>query len=999
MTDLEHIKSTINIADLVGQVYELTGRGRYLKTRQHDSLVVDTQRQTYYWNSRGESGDAVDWVGRYCLNYNGQWHSSEPGMFKEAVIWLARYANLPEPQFKPEDVEVRARRLSRKRLMAQAADYYQTNLQQRNIQAYQYALKRGFTPETIERACLGYADGKLWQAIPEQDRPLAVELGLIYRTERGHWKDAIYAGNLVYTHYHRGQVEYLAGRSITDKRHCNIRAPKRIYWAAWPGYGGPLIICEGQADAISLAQLGVSALALCGVNLADFDLDLVTNLFNAVYYWPDYNDASDVVGKIARTIGPLFRLLQPPELYYLDKSPIKDANDMLRVGATATDLACWIKEAPTFLEYKLAYLVTLPGADYDELETFFGHLVGLDNFKLTRYRARICKRLKISQSDFARMLRAARGVTQEEEEEQFPRGGQYDVIDGWTVLKTVTETGRRDIKPLASGSCKIAEIIVNDDGSNDPQIEYLMIGELATGRKLPRVTIPAAEFDSMRWIAKQWGPEFIIQAGRATADHFRAAIQHLSGSPHRRIVYNHTGWRTVDDKRIFLTSAGALGTANGEIQVDLKMGRPDTNMVRYRLPQPEEITQAMQTSLNFWHIADSQITIPLWAAMYLAPLTEFITVDFGLWLHGQTGSMKSSIAAACLSHFGQWQGEGKGFLPANFESTANSILMNAFQAKNVPLVVDDFAPGATIREIRERDATASRLLRSVGNKAARGRMRDGRRFQADFPPRCLAIITAEDLPQTASIMARGIGIRVFMPPKGTPERKSIEQRLSQVQAVDSYQYPHAMAGYILWIQRHWDTLATDLPKMATGYRDEIKTTGHSRLPDAFGKLMAAIDTALYFALDCGALTHSQATDKKGQAMTALTEMMSEHGEAVSAVDATHLFREILQEYIDSRLWYLAPYEGPIIPPDNAPLGAQCVGYQNDRYIYLLPKTVKDIIQDHQRTGSPFPVGKNTLYKRLQERGWLVKPSSTEFIPALNTSPRVLTLYKNKILEK
>jgi hypothetical protein len=48
----------------------------------------------------------------------------------------------------------------------------------------------------------------------------------------------------------------------------------------------PLIICEGQTDAISTTQPGVNRLGMCGANLADFDLDLV-KLFGSVYVWPD----------------------------------------------------------------------------------------------------------------------------------------------------------------------------------------------------------------------------------------------------------------------------------------------------------------------------------------------------------------------------------------------------------------------------------------------------------------------------------------------------------------------------------------------------------------------------------------------------------------------------------------------------------------------------------------------------------------------------------------
>lgn len=38
------------------------GSGRYLKTLEHDSLVIDVEKNIFYWNSRGIVGTAFDWL-------------------------------------------------------------------------------------------------------------------------------------------------------------------------------------------------------------------------------------------------------------------------------------------------------------------------------------------------------------------------------------------------------------------------------------------------------------------------------------------------------------------------------------------------------------------------------------------------------------------------------------------------------------------------------------------------------------------------------------------------------------------------------------------------------------------------------------------------------------------------------------------------------------------------------------------------------------------------
>jgi len=50
------------LVDLIGKDYTITGYGRYLKTAEHDSLVIDVEKQVFYWNSKNISGDALDWL-------------------------------------------------------------------------------------------------------------------------------------------------------------------------------------------------------------------------------------------------------------------------------------------------------------------------------------------------------------------------------------------------------------------------------------------------------------------------------------------------------------------------------------------------------------------------------------------------------------------------------------------------------------------------------------------------------------------------------------------------------------------------------------------------------------------------------------------------------------------------------------------------------------------------------------------------------------------------
>lgn len=1010
-SDIQRLKASIQIADLIGETYPLAGSGRYRKPRDEpSSLVVDTRNQEYWWNSHNEHGDAIDWVGRYRLNFASSWNSHDPAMFKEAVTWLARWAGLPEPQFRAEDPQAREQRLTRERLFEAAANYYhQRFLASQEAQAY--AVNRGWSLETIKKARLGYSDGQLIEAIPEADRPLARDIGLLAERD-GRWFDAIPAACLVYVHLVRGKVRYLSGRSLGRKRHHNLHAQKELYWAI-PRVGGPLVIVEGQSDAISISQWGVAALGLCGVNLEGIDPDIV-NLFSPVYLALDRDRAgAESVDRLIRGLkDPLVRIVEWPEIYMINGHKLaKDANDLLIAGATANNLQAWLHASDTYLNRVVHSTGTAEGAVRDELvQQLFELLTMLDAFQLTRYRSRICAELNFTRFDFDRLLAAiARNDTSGLS--NFARGEEYVITDGWTIMKIHTESGRITPIRLANAAIRITELLEHDNGSGDLFHEYQMDGELHTGRKLNSIAIPSADFAKMTWVAEKW-PEVIVAAGRTTQDRLREAIQFFSGEIPRRRIYEHTGWREIDGHMIYLSSSGALGLgkdADFTVEVDLHMGRPETHMTRYDLPlEPKNIDTAILASLNFWDICDPAITIPQWAAVYLAPLAPLLTADFGLWVHGKSGSFKSVIAALALSHFGDWSGrDGRLKLPANFISTANNILMTAFQAKDTILVIDDYSPGNTPREMRERDEVASRLLRSLGNRAARGRMADGRRYQADFPPRCLALITAEDVPPGQSILARGIGVRVYMPPLGSEEHATIIARISQAQEVEAKLYRHAMAGYLLWAQRHWSQLAEQLPIAAARHTKDIIATGHSRLADALGKLSAAVDTALLYFQDAGVLSERQARDRQKVAAEALNRIILEHAGQIEALDPCLILAETIQEQIDGLEWYLVPFE-PVITPDGKEviddtppsIGAKFIGWYDQQYIYLLPKAVKAVIDLYNRLGTPFPVGRNTLYSRLEERGWLIPgndSTSVIHVPSANGKKRVLKLLKSALI--
>ncbi len=119
---------------------------------------------------------------------------------------------------------------------------------------------------------------------------------------------------LVYPHFKGGRVVYLSGRSIDEKWHYNLpevlvgeRQPYYSYEYA-PGEDQAVIV-EGQADAVSLAQWGIPALALAGVTPGE-GLQEALKRHKTIYVGLDADEAGKKnAWKVADQLGPMARLV------------------------------------------------------------------------------------------------------------------------------------------------------------------------------------------------------------------------------------------------------------------------------------------------------------------------------------------------------------------------------------------------------------------------------------------------------------------------------------------------------------------------------------------------------------------------------------------------------------------------------------------------------------------------------------------------------------------
>lgn len=109
---VEKVKMALSVEQVVAISQPLSGQGRWLKGVDHDSLIVDTEKQVWFWNSQFKQGDHITWVQEY-IPVNPKTLDIDPNgstgcSFGVALAFLEKMASgvLPE-NYRPPDIKVK----------------------------------------------------------------------------------------------------------------------------------------------------------------------------------------------------------------------------------------------------------------------------------------------------------------------------------------------------------------------------------------------------------------------------------------------------------------------------------------------------------------------------------------------------------------------------------------------------------------------------------------------------------------------------------------------------------------------------------------------------------------------------------------------------------------------------------------------------------------------------------------------------------------------------
>ena len=499
---------------------------------------------------------------------------------------------------------------------------------------------------------------------------------------------------------------------------------------------------------------------------------------------------------------------------------------------------------------------------------------------------------------------------------------------------------------------------------------FVKVYGYATFGLLPEITLEAEQYESMSWITKNWGLSLTVELPRSkNLGHIWRVAQELGREYGKDVVmYTHMGWRRIEDSWCYLHSGGAIGDETAQVELA-------HDVVGYNLPDHiENCQEAVKASLRLKDVALPEISVPLLALVYLSPLNEFFKQAghepaFVTMLTGPTGTMKSTLAALALCHFGQFTAKS---LPGSFNDTRNALEVKSSALKDTLMVVDDFYPSAYKNEYAKMASTLQGLLRSYGDRTGRARMTSDIRLREVYVPRGNLLVTGEDVPNLEqSGLARQLMLEIN---PGDVDK----EKLSSLQG-DSSLLGQAMRGYIEWLIPQADTLKDVLSEKFTAYRQQAQA-GHPRLAEVVAWLRIGYEMFLDYAVSCDAMSSDRRQLMLDEALEIFTGIASRQAETMKSDTPVSQFLSALNELLASDQCHCIKLDddGSRLGGIGNVKGRGFIGYVDSVYYYLHPDTAMAAVIDfYKRRSVHFSITKTMLLKQLSKADAIVEVVNQE----------------------
>ena len=363
--DIERIRSTVSIVDLVGQHVQLKRVGRNwlglcpFHAERTPSFNVREEIGRYRCFGCDKSGDIFTYV-----------QETEHTDFVGSVEHLANRAGIQLTETSPGQSQQRAKRKRLIEAMNQAVEWYHERLLTAPDarQARDYLRSRGLAGDVARQFKLGWApdDWDVFARSSGIDQQLLHDNGLAFRNRRNKMQDAFRGRVLFPIFTENGDAVALGGRILpgsADPAKYKNSSETPIYTKSKTLYGlnwakadivnaNQVIVCEGYTDVIGFHQAGLPrAVATCGTAFTEEHVRLLKRYASRVVLAFD----ADAAGQ-----GAAERFYEWEEKYQVEVSVAafpggKDPGEMAQKDPEG--LAAAIAGAKPFLGFRLGRVV------------------------------------------------------------------------------------------------------------------------------------------------------------------------------------------------------------------------------------------------------------------------------------------------------------------------------------------------------------------------------------------------------------------------------------------------------------------------------------------------------------------------------------------------------------------------------------------------------------------------------------------------------------------
>jgi hypothetical protein len=571
------------------------------------------------------------------------------------------------------------------------------------------------------------------------------------------------------------------------------------------------------------------------------------------------------------------------------------------------------------------------------------------------------------------------------------------------ISKTIpTKNGDTIEVVLANFSAEIVERITLFSTSGPPQVSYKIDYQYQGENVSRRIEVPHIDLESMAWVTK-YTPRIGTIYGNVNAKHeVFSAIRESSGKTCKMIgVVPHIGWAWLDGKLAYLTPQGPIYpnlSAAQQAKYDKALKKDSVASVKYRKIefQGSEIRVQLPEDLQGLDFArkrtarNEELAIALNRLVALgevgvlclaAPVTAVLGHgDFCVFLHGPSGTFKSTIASVPASFQGRGFNERRAM--GTFNSSPNALAHLVGCMPDGCPVLDDF-----VQELsRELERAINLIVQGTGNNTGRQRSNGSGGLQATSQMRAIPIIAGEDRPERLSLLARVVYLHMRRGDVSLVDLQGVTE------SRDKGHYNMILSEFLQWvvnrkpnIDRMWSRLQSRARSTLVNHKGTpTNSEQFSRLINNYGSLLIGLSFFRKFLIEIGIKTRFEIQGAEKYIFNHLAAVF--HKQVAEMTDVTQdvVILKLLRASLLSGDAYLTNREGEMPEADirsnlgwkyerdgNHRAGRTHVGYISDdaSTIHLLPVKAAQLLNRAARESNinmsftPKSIG-NVLRKHL-----------------------------------